>query len=192
MYQCRSDVPINPLSLLKQKMKIGLFFYLIVLMISSTALVVSILTNRNKTTSLAGLKVQSVNSTLPEFQQYILGSTTSSSSRKPLTLNGTWDIGLQNMVVIPEGYTTYRLLLTAQSEQNQGSIITHFTSIRNNYSSGFTARSGTVIVKAMPNGWIINAIEPTNNGDSLVIYVQGPNGIGITWKAELILLRTIL
>ena len=180
--------------LIKQKfrMKIGLFFYLIVLAISIIALVVSIISVRQQETSFSGLKVRSVNATLPEYQQYILGSTTSSSSRKPLTLNGTWDINASNLVTIPEGYTTYKLLLTAQSELYQGSFVTYFTSLRNTYSSGFSAVSGTTIIKAMPVGWILNAIEATNSGESLVIYVQGPNGTGITWKAEVTLLRTIV
>jgi hypothetical protein len=173
-------------------MKIGLFFYLIVLAISAIALVVSVVSVRNQTTSFSGLKVKSVNAALPEYQQYILGSTTSSSTRKPLTLNGTWDTSSTNLIAIPEGYTTYRLLLTAQSELYQGSYITHFTSLRNTYSAGFTSVSGTIIIKSMPTGWILNAIEATNNGQSLVLYVQGPNGASITWKAEVSLLRTII
>jgi hypothetical protein len=44
----------------------------------------------------------------------------------------------------------------------------------------------------MPTGWVINAIEALNSGESLVIYVQGPNGVEITWKAEISLLRTII
>lgn len=173
-------------------MKIGLFFYLIVLAISVIALVVSVISVRQQETSFSGLKVRSINASLPEYQQYILGSTTSSSSRKPLTLNGTWDLNVNNLISIPEGYSTYRLLLTAQSELYQGSFLTYFTSLRNTYSSGFTPISGTTIIKTMPAGWVLNAIEATNSGESLVIYVQGPNGTGITWKAEVTLLRTII
>lgn len=173
-------------------MKIGLFFYLIVLAISSIALVVAVVSVRNQQTSFSGLKVKSVNASLPEYQQYILGSTTSSSTRKPLTLNGTWDTSSTNLISIPEGYTTYRLLLTAQSELYQGSFLTYFTSLRNTYSAGFTNITGTTVIKTMPTGWVLNAIEAINNGDSLVLYVQGPNGASITWKAEVSLLRTII
>jgi hypothetical protein len=70
--------------------------------------------------------------------------------------------------------------------------LTYFTSLRNTYSAGFTNITGTTVIKPMPVGWVLNAIEAINNGESLVIYIQGPNGASITWKADITLLRTIV
>lgn len=165
-------------------MKIGLFFYIVVLFVSVAALVVALLSYQRELTNVGSLQLSSVNSVYSEFNQTILSTYTGSTVKRALTLDGTWNTMPNNLITIPFGNTTYRVLINGYSSVSSGSMEFYFTGYRSDTDVGFFPINNIRYIKSFPSGWSVQTtVETLNSQQSLAIYVQGPSGTSIVWKA---------